>query len=87
MAARAAGTMDKMHESGLTPIPLPTGDVGYEEASLTIVCRVAYEQNMTQASFLDKSVMPRWYPKGPSDLHTMYIGQIIAAYHKPKALF
>lgn len=87
LGSKSGRDMDKMHESGLTPVPLPTGDVGYEEATLTIVCRVAYEQNMTQASFLDKSVMPRWYPKGPSDLHTMYIGQIIAAYHKPKALF
>lgn len=79
--------MDKMHESGLTPIQLPTGDVGYEEATLTLVCRVAYKQDMTETSFIDTTVMPRWYPKGPSDLHTMYIGQITGLFQKPKGLF
>lgn len=87
LGTKSGREMDKMHDSGLTPIQLPTGDVGYEEAVLTLVCRVAYEQNMTQSSFLDKTIMPRWYPKGSSDLHTMYIGQITAAYIRNKSIF
>lgn len=87
LGTKSGKDMDKMHDSGLTPMQLPTGDVGYEEATLTIVCRVAYEQEMTQSSFHDKSIMPRWYPLGPSDLHTMYIGQITAAFQKKSSLF
>ena len=86
LGSKSGREMDKMHDSGLTPIPLPTGDVGYEEATLTLVCRVAYAQNMDESDFFDKSVMPRWYPKGASDLHTMYIGQIVAAYTHSKSL-
>lgn len=86
LGSKSGRDMDKIHNSGLTPMVLPTGDVGYQEASLAIVCRVAYSQDMEQASFIDKTVMPRWYPKGASDLHTMYVGQIVAAYHNPKSL-
>ncbi len=87
LGSKSGRNMDKMHDSGLTPIQLPTGDVSYQEATLTIVCRVAYSQAMTQSSFIDKTIMPKWYPIGPSDLHTMYIGQIMAVYQKPKTLF
>lgn len=87
LGSKSGRDMDKMHDSGLTPIQLPTGDVSYEEASLTIVCRVAYSQPMTQSSFLDKTIMPKWYPKGMADLHNMYFGQITAVYQHPKPLF
>ncbi|MCM1005133.1 MAG: flavin reductase [Prevotella sp.] len=87
LGTKSGRDMDKMHKSGLTPIQLPTGDVGYEEATLTLVCRVAYEQDMTEAAFLDKTIMPRWYTKGATDLHTMYIGQITAAFQKHNSMF
>lgn len=79
--------MDKMRKSGLTPMQLPTGDVGYEEASLTIVCHVAFAQDLKEDGFIDKSIMPKWYPKGATDLHTMYVGQIVAAFRHTNSLF
>lgn len=80
LGTKSGRDMDKMHQSGLHPITLPTGDITYEEASLTLVCRVVYNQEMKQSCFVDKAIMPKWYPKGPDDLHTLYIGEITAAY-------
>ena len=80
LGTKSGRDMDKMHDSGLTPIELPGGQMSYKEATLTIVCEVAYAQEMKEECLLDKKVMPDWYPKGPSDLHTLYIGRITAAY-------
>lgn len=82
LGTKSGRDMDKMKDSGLTPIKLPTGDVGYQEAALTLVCRVVYAQEMEQKCFDDPSIMPKWYPKGPADLHTLYITEITAAYHR-----
>ena len=70
---------DKAKETGLTPIELD-GTTSFEEAELILVCRKKYSQDMTADSFLDKSLLEKWYPN--NDLHTLYIGEIIAAYQK-----
>lgn len=87
LGSKSGRDINKMSDSGLTPISLPTGDLTYEEASLTIVCRVVYKQTLDQNGFLDTSIMPKWYPLGADDLHTMYIGEIQAVYQKPKSGF
>jgi len=68
---------DKAKETGLTPIEID-GTTSFEEAELILVCRKKYSQNMTADSFLDKNLLEKWYPN--NDLHTVYIGEIIAAY-------
>lgn len=70
---------DKAKETGLTPIELD-GTTSFEEAELILVCRKKYSQDMTANSFLDKSLLEKWYPN--NDLHTVYIGEIIEAYQK-----
>lgn len=87
LGSKSGRDMDKMKDSGLTPIALPTGDVTYKEATLTLVCRVMYRQALDEKGFIDPTIMPKWYPLGPTDLHTMYIGQIQAAYQRPTGLF
>lgn len=87
LGTKSGRDMPKMSKSGLTPIQLPTGDITFQEASLTLSCKVLYKQELEQQGFLDPSVMPKWYPKGPSDLHTMYIGQILSAYTAKTGLF
>lgn len=70
---------DKAKATGLTPIELD-GTTSFKEAKLILVCRKKYSQTMTADSFLDKSLLEKWYPN--NDLHTVYIGEIIAAYQK-----
>lgn len=85
LGSESGRDINKMTESGLTPIQLPTGDMGYEEATYTIVCRVMYAQPLVESGFLDPTLMPKWYPLGDKDLHTLYIGEIQAIYEKGKS--
>lgn len=70
---------DKAKETGLTPIELG-GTTSFKEAEFILVCRKKYSQDMTADSFLDKNLLEKWYSN--NDLHTVYIGEIIAAYQK-----
>lgn len=85
LGSKSGREIDKMKESGLTPMQLPTGDIGYEEASLTIACRVVYARPIDETGFLDSAIMPKWYPAGAEDLHALYIGEIQAVYQKGKS--
>lgn len=82
LGSKSGRDMDKMAKSGLTPMQLPTGDMSYEEASLTIACRVMFAQPLKESGFIDPTLMPKWYPLGADDLHTLYIGEIQAVYEK-----
>lgn len=84
LGSKSGRDMNKMSDSGLTPIQLPTGDMSYEEATITIACRVMYAQPLSEKGFIDTTLMPKWYPLGASDLHTLYIGEIQAIYQKGK---
>lgn len=68
---------DKAKETGLIPIPC-NDSVTFKQAKLVLVCRKKYRQEMTDDAFLDRDLLDKWYPK--HDLHTTYIGEIIAAY-------
>lgn len=87
LGTKSGHDMDKMTKSGLTPIQLPTGDITFQEATLTIVCHVMYKSPLQESGFVDNTVMPKWYPKGATDLHTQYIGQIVGAFAPKTGLF
>ena len=64
---------DKVKETGLTPNY--NGKAPYfEEASLVLVCRKLYRQDMTEDSFVDKQSLERVYPA--RDFHRTYVGAI-----------
>ena len=68
--------MDKMHESGLTPV-MVEGQPTFEEAKLVLICRNACKTFIGPDDMTAENV-ERWY--GDRDYHTMYIGEIVAAY-------
>lgn len=82
LGTKSGRDINKMTESGLTPMQLPTGDISFEEATLSIACRVMFQQKLDEGGFIDPSLFPKWYPKGSDDLHTLYIGEIQAVYKK-----
>lgn len=65
---------DKAAGSGLHPIFFDDGQVSFAEASLVLVCRKLYIQNMEKSLFLDTSVLPHFYPA--DDFHRVYVGEI-----------
>lgn len=72
--AHSGRDCNKFEEAGLTPafkLSVPYVD----EASLLVLCRKMAAVPLTEDTFLDKSILPKWYAEG--DFHTMYIGEIM----------
>ena len=72
---------DKIKESGLTPavLGLDKGDrkkpvIYFEEASMVMVCKKIYYQDINPANFVDAD-LDKNYPK--KDYHRMYLGEIV----------
>ena len=66
--------VNKFEEAGLTvasrlSIPYP------DEANLVILCKKMAAVPITEDTFLDKSIMEKWY--SDKDMHTMYVGEIL----------
>lgn len=69
---------DKIAEAGLHPVAATTvAAPTFAEATLTLECRKLFRQEMKDESFLDRSILPKWYPT--HDLHIVYIGEVLAA--------
>ena len=67
---------DKFKGAGLTPafrhnIPYP------DEANLVLLCRKMAAMPITEDTFVDPQIMPKWY--SDNDMHVMYVGEIIEA--------
>ena len=75
--------MDKFAELGLETEPgLTVAVPGIRQLPLTLECKVLYQQEQV-ASAIDSAALERYYTPGTKndgDLHTMYIGEITAAY-------
>ena len=74
---------DKFSEAGITPIALDSGSITFAEAEMTLDCHKLFKTEMTEESFLDKSILEQWY-KGAhgGGLHTVYIAEIDSVYSK-----
>lgn len=77
LGSKSGRDMDKMKDSGLTPVEVD-GNVTFAEADLVLVCRKRFVQDMPKENFLQQETLDRWY--ADQNYHTMYIGEIIAAY-------
>lgn len=65
-------SIDKMKETGLTPVR-DRGSVYFNEARLVFICRKIYFQDIGPERFLDSSI-ETLYPQ--KDYHRMYVGSI-----------
>lgn len=82
LGTKSGRDMDKMHESGLTPIQLESGQIAFSEAKLVIECRVVYSDILNESNFIDHSVFEQAYanPKIPGGIHTRYYAEITKVY-------
>ena len=75
--------MDKFQELGLETEPGMTVSVpGIRQLPLTLECKVLYQQDQ-EATAIDGACLQRYYTPGTrngEDFHTVYIGEITAAY-------
>lgn len=73
--------IDKVKETGLTPIELD-GGIAFEQAKMIFICKKIYEQDISVNSFLDLDIVKKNYPN--HDYHTSFVGEIISLYKKIK---
>ncbi len=72
---------DKVKESGLTPVATESGSITFEQARMTLDCRKLFKVDMQNESFIDKSLLERWYNSNPGGgLHSVYIVEIENVY-------
>lgn len=66
--------VDKFKEAGLTIAR--RHDIPYvDEANIVLLCSNMAAMEISEDSFIDKSIKEKWYANG--DAHTMYIAEII----------
>lgn len=66
--------IDKVKETGLTPVASEAGGVYFDEARIVLECRKMYFQDIDPKGFLDPTIEEN-YPE--KDYHRLYIGEIL----------
>ena len=77
LGSKSGRDMDKMRDSGLTSI-FVDGQPTFEEAELVLVCRKRCKSEIAPEDILQQEIIDNNY--ADRDFHTMYIGEIVAAY-------
>ena len=80
--SKSGWEIDKVAATGLTPFFTEAGNPVFEEARLTLECKVVYKSEIEEAKFLDPSVFPRWYDEKNGNAHIVYIAEIVNAWEK-----
>jgi flavin reductase (DIM6/NTAB) family NADH-FMN oxidoreductase RutF len=73
LGSKSGREMDKMHDSGLTPIAAGES-VSFSEAECTLVCRKMYMQSLDPAR-MPEDVAQALYAKDAP--HDMYLGEVL----------
>ena len=74
LGSKSGRDMDKMHESGLTPIKAEAS-MTFKEAEKTLVCRKLFKQRV-EVGNIPKDIVEQYYSKDAP--HDMYIGEVVA---------
>ena len=75
--SKSGRDINKTEATGLTPVILENGAITFGEARMTLDCRKLFKSPMKSDSFIDKSLLERWYNDKPGGgLHDIYIVEI-----------
>ena len=77
--SKSGRDIDKVAETGLTPVEAESGAVYFAEARAVFECRKVYFQDLEPSHFLDPKIHDE-YPN--KDYHRMYIGEVIRCLSK-----
>jgi flavin reductase (DIM6/NTAB) family NADH-FMN oxidoreductase RutF len=73
--------VDKVAETGLTPVVGSTGAVYFEEARLVLECHKLYAQDLQEANFVEHQLVEQHY--AARDFHRLYVGEIARVLRRP----
>lgn len=71
--SKSGRDVNKAEECGITPC-FDENAPYFSEAEIVLVCRKSAKAKFDSDSFIDESIMERWYPE--NDLHFIYYGAI-----------
>ena len=77
--SKSGRDIDKVKETGLTPVELESGAMTFAEARLTIEGRKLFKAPMQESHFLDAEILERWYG-AHGGLHDVYVVEIENVY-------
>jgi flavin reductase (DIM6/NTAB) family NADH-FMN oxidoreductase RutF len=78
--SRSGRNVDKVAETGLTPMETDRGNVIFREARLVLECRKIYQDDLKKKNFLVPEIARKNYPK--NDFHRFYMGEIVNVLQK-----
>lgn len=78
--SKSGREVDKVKETGLKPLFTERGNVCFEQARLTLECRKLYESVLSEADFIDTSLIGQWYGGGHGGMHHLYVAEIVNAF-------
>ena len=70
---------DKVKECGITPLKLESGAMTFAESRLTLDCRKLFKTEMTEANFIDRTIIDKQYG-AHGGWHTVYVVEIEDVY-------
>ena len=70
--------VDKVKETGLIPIELPSGNISFGQARMVFECKKLYADTIKPENFIQKDIPSRIYPS--NDFHHMFIAEILHCY-------
>lgn len=76
--SKSGRDFDKIKETGLKPVELKNGTVGFDQAKLILECKKIYFDDLKPVFFLPEDADEKFYPN--KDYHRMYFGEILNVY-------
>ena len=70
--------IDKVKETGLVPIELPSGNISFSQARMVMECKKLYVDTIKPENFIQKDIAKRIYPL--NDFHHLFIAEILHCY-------
>lgn len=80
--SKSGRDIDKVKATGLEPLFTDKGNIFFEQSRLSIECRKLYTDTLKEGSFLDDSILPKWYDSAHGNLHKVYIAEITGVWVK-----
>lgn len=80
--SKSGREVDKVKETGLTPIVTEKGNILFKQGRLSLECRKLYTTKLKEREFLDPTVYKQWYGGGHGELHHVYVAEITSAWVK-----
>jgi flavin reductase (DIM6/NTAB) family NADH-FMN oxidoreductase RutF len=78
--SKSGRDVDKVKETGLTPVLTPKNIIAFDEAYLSFDCLKLYADDLKSNKFIDNELINKIYPS--QDFHRFFLGEIIGCYLK-----